>query len=74
MASLVLKKWAWYRQMMRDLDNEILTLDNPDYDVREDPDVIQIASSWYRHFIFVRLFKYQEEFWFGIPYKYRTLV
>ncbi|KAL8880702.1 MAG: hypothetical protein Q9198_001938 [Flavoplaca austrocitrina] len=74
MASLVLKKWAWYRQMMRDLNNEILTLENPDYDVGEDPDVIQIASSWYRQFIFMRLFKCQEEIWFGIPYKYRTLV
>ncbi|KAL9023433.1 MAG: hypothetical protein Q9180_008237, partial [Flavoplaca navasiana] len=74
MASLVLKKWAWYRQMMRDLDYEILTLDDPDFNVGEDPDVIQIASSWYRHFIFVRLFKCQDQFWLGVPYKYRVLV
>ncbi|KAL8893930.1 MAG: hypothetical protein Q9192_004787, partial [Flavoplaca navasiana] len=74
MASLVMQKRASFRQMLRDLDQEILTLENPDYDVGGDPDVIQIASSWYRQFIFVRLLKVDVQAWYGIPYKYRTLV
>ncbi|KAL9628697.1 MAG: hypothetical protein Q9204_005726 [Flavoplaca sp. TL-2023a] len=74
MASLVMKKRASFRQMLRDLDHEILTLENPDYDVGGDPDVTQIASSWYRQFIFLRLLKVDFQAWFGIPNKYRCLV
>ncbi|KAL8851410.1 MAG: hypothetical protein Q9221_003681 [Calogaya cf. arnoldii] len=73
-AFLALKKRTCFRQMMRDLDYELLSLEVAEIDTIEDPDAVQIASSCFRQFIFLRLFKDDSKEWVSFAIKYRTLV
>ncbi|KAL8657898.1 MAG: hypothetical protein Q9226_001471, partial [Calogaya cf. arnoldii] len=74
MASLVLEKRASFKQMMLDLDDELLSLDEPDHAVRDDTDAGHIASSYFRQFIFVSLYKCHTREWRQYLSKYRALV